>query len=72
MVMSLCRLLLLYVPLAYSGSQLFGIVGIFGAACVSNSIVGLGAWLWQSRRINALTGTTESGKFSALPETATQ
>ncbi|MEM7063463.1 MAG: MATE family efflux transporter [Cyanobacteria bacterium P01_B01_bin.77] len=72
MAMSLCRLLLLYVPLAYLGSQLFGIIGIFSAACVSNAIVGLGAWLWQSRWMSALTGTTESGKFSALPEAAAQ
>ncbi len=47
--MSLSRLLLLYVPLAYLGSQLFGISGIFGAACLSNGIVGLGAWFWHSR-----------------------
>ncbi len=47
--MSFSRLLLLYVPLAYLGSQLFGIFGIFGAACLSNGVVGLGAWLWHSR-----------------------
>ena len=47
--MSLSRLLLLYVPLAYLGSQLFGIAGIFGAACLSNGIVGLAAWFWHSR-----------------------
>ncbi|MEM8673419.1 MAG: MATE family efflux transporter [Cyanobacteria bacterium P01_G01_bin.67] len=47
--MSLSRLLLLYVPLAYFGSKLFGISGIFGAACISNGIVGLGAWFWHSR-----------------------
>ncbi len=47
--MSLARLLLFYVPLAYLGSQLFGLFGIFGAAVLSNGIVGLGAWLWQSR-----------------------
>ncbi len=47
--MSLSRLLLLYVPLAYLGSWLFGISGIFAAACLSNGIVGLGAWFWHSR-----------------------
>jgi Na+-driven multidrug efflux pump len=47
--MSLSRLLLLYVPLAYLGSWLFGIYGIFGAACLSNGLVGLGAWFWHSR-----------------------
>lgn len=34
--MSLSRLLLLYVPLAYLGSQLFGLPGIFIAASLSN------------------------------------
>lgn len=47
--MSFSRLLLLYVPLAYLGSQLFGIAGIFGAACLSNGIVGLAAWFWHFR-----------------------
>ncbi|MDJ0578259.1 MAG: hypothetical protein QNJ65_24280 [Xenococcaceae cyanobacterium MO_234.B1] len=47
--MSLSRLLLLYVPLAYLGSWLFGISGIFAAACLSNGVVGLGAWFWHSR-----------------------
>ena len=50
--MSLFRLLLLYIPLAYLGSQLFGIFGIFGATCLSNGIVGLWAWFWQSRWSN--------------------
>ncbi len=47
--MSLSRLLFLYLPLAYLGSQLFGLPGIFGAGCLSNVAVGLGAWLWHSR-----------------------
>ncbi|MFG6100208.1 MATE family efflux transporter [Leptothoe sp. ISB3NOV94-8A] len=67
MGMSLSRLLLFYIPLAYLGSQLFGIAGIFGAACLSNGIVGLGAWLWQSRWISPLPRAT-SEKISTLPE----
>ncbi|CDN10873.1 Multi antimicrobial extrusion protein (Na(+)/drug antiporter), MATE family of MDR efflux pumps [Richelia intracellularis] len=50
--MSLSRLLFLYIPLAYVGSWLFGISGIFLAASLSNGLVGLGAWLWHSRWIN--------------------
>lgn len=46
--MSLSRLLILYLPLAYLGSQLFGVSGIFGAACLSNGLVGLGTWLLHS------------------------
>lgn len=71
MAMSLSRLLLLYVPLAYLGSQLFGIVGIFGAACLSNGIVGLGAWLWHSRWNNLFPELT-SRKLSSLPEATAQ
>ncbi len=47
--MSGVRLLLLYIPLTYLGSRLFGLFGIFGAACLSNGIVGLAVWLWHSR-----------------------
>ena len=50
--MSLFRLLLLYVPLAYLGSQLFGVFGIFGATCLSNVLVGLWAWFQHSRWSN--------------------
>ena len=50
--MSLFRLLILYIPLAYLGSQLFGIFGIFGATCLSNVLVGLWAWFQHSRWSN--------------------
>ena len=46
-VMTLTRMFLLYVPLAYLGSWLFGINGIFAAACFSNLAVGIGAFLWN-------------------------
>ncbi|MEM8642938.1 MAG: MATE family efflux transporter [Cyanobacteria bacterium P01_G01_bin.54] len=42
------RTLLLYVPLAYLGSWLFGIRGIFAAACLANVAVGLGVYVWYS------------------------
>ena len=48
-VITVSRLLLLYIPLAFLGSWLFGVNGIFGAACLSNMVVGIGLWLWQSR-----------------------
>ncbi|MGK7873953.1 MAG: MATE family efflux transporter [Xenococcaceae cyanobacterium] len=57
--MSLSRLLLLYIPLAYLGSQLFGLPGIFGASCLSNLAVGLGAWLWHSRWANTPLGNSK-------------
>ena len=50
--MSFSRLLLLYVPLAYVGSQWLGILGIFIAGSLANIVVGLVAWLWCSRNGN--------------------
>ncbi len=69
--MSLSRLLLLYVPLAYLGSWLFGISGIFGAACLSNGLVGLGAWLWHSRW-NNFDFEVPSGQLPSLQKVPTQ
>lgn len=40
------RTLLLYLPLAYIGSQIFGLYGVFMALCLSNIVVALGAFLW--------------------------
>ncbi len=69
--MSLFRLLLLYIPLAYLGSQLFGISGIFGATCLSNVIVGLWAWLQHSRWSNPFAEVTPN-KLLSLSEVSTQ
>ncbi|NET57609.1 MAG: MATE family efflux transporter [Symploca sp. SIO2E6] len=46
-VLTLTRMLIIYVPLAYLGSWLFGVNGIFFAACFSNLAVGLGGYLWN-------------------------
>ncbi len=65
--MSLFRLLLLYIPLAYLGSQLFGIFGIYGATCLSNVLVGLWAWLKHSSWSNPFAEVT-SNQFLSLTE----
>lgn len=81
LAMTLSRVLFLYLPLAYLGSWLFGVQGIFGAACLSNVAVGLGAFFWHSRwdiladkkRLAHLQLTSEvmidekSSKASSLP-----
>jgi putative MATE family efflux protein len=46
--MSLARLLLLFVPLAYLGSLWLGATGVFGAAGLSNGLIGLGTWFLTS------------------------
>ncbi|MDJ0705124.1 MAG: MATE family efflux transporter [Leptolyngbyaceae cyanobacterium MO_188.B28] len=48
--MTLSRMFLLYVPLAYLGSWLFGLQGVFVAACLSNVAVGLGVYIWHSHQ----------------------
>ncbi len=48
-ILSLTRMFLIYIPLAYVGSQLIGVNGVFLAACIANLGVGLGA-VWWSRR----------------------
>ncbi|MEN9230352.1 MAG: MATE family efflux transporter [Thermostichus sp. DG02_5_bins_236] len=48
-ILSLTRMFLVYIPLAYVGSQLIGVNGIFLAACIANWGVGLAA-VWWSRR----------------------
>ncbi|MEB3341211.1 MATE family efflux transporter [Okeania sp.] len=49
-VMTITKMLFLYVPLAYLGSWLFGINGIFAAACFANLAVGIGAYLWYHKK----------------------
>ena len=48
-VMTVLRMFVLYIPLAYLGSRLFGPVGIFAAATMANIVVGAGAWWWSDR-----------------------
>ena len=48
-VMTVVRMFVLYIPLAYFGGQLYGVNGIFAAACISNLIVGIGAYLWNQK-----------------------
>lgn len=64
-VMTLTRMLVLYVPLAYLGSRLFGVNGIFAAACFANMAVGIGAYLW-SRKTCSARASQKSGQQSAV------
>ncbi|MEO0489286.1 MAG: MATE family efflux transporter, partial [Cyanobacteria bacterium J06659_2] len=48
-VMTVARMFVLYIPLAYIGSRVAGPTGIFVAALVSNFAVGLGAYWWNRR-----------------------
>ncbi len=46
MIMSLLRLSVVYLPLAYIGAKLFGPIGIFGANALANLSVALGAGIF--------------------------
>ncbi|MGF1522444.1 MAG: MATE family efflux transporter [Leptolyngbyaceae cyanobacterium] len=48
-VMTIARMFVLYIPLAYIGSRVAGPTGIFVAALVSNLAVGVGAYWWTRR-----------------------
>ena len=47
--MTVTRMFVLYIPLAYVGGRLYGVNGIFAAACISNFIVGIGAYVWNQK-----------------------
>ena len=51
LLMTITKMLFLYVPLAYLGSWLFGINGIFAAACFANVAVGIGAYIWCQKNL---------------------
>jgi putative MATE family efflux protein len=46
---TLVRMFALYVPLAYLGSYLWGLDGIFAGACAANVLVGIGSLVWGER-----------------------
>ncbi len=48
-VISITRMGVLYVPLAYVGAHLFGVNGVFVAATLSNLLVGTAAFVWNWR-----------------------
>jgi len=47
---TMSRMVIVYLPLAFLGSYLFGPVGIFLAGAIANILVGTGGWIWVNRR----------------------
>lgn len=52
-IVSSCRVLIVFLPLALLGRYLFGINGLFAATTVSNLLMGAIAFAWLGRRISA-------------------
>jgi putative MATE family efflux protein len=63
-VISVSRTLILYVPLAYAASHLFGVPGIFAAACFSDLLSGIIAYAWFRRHCRAHVTTSRSSPIS--------
>ena len=57
---SVARILVLYVPLAFIGMQFFGIVGIFAAYAIANVISGFGAYAWARHTAHRLCTAVEA------------
>lgn len=53
-VVSVMRMVFLFLPLAWLGAKLFGLDGIFVAQAVANLLCGLGAYLWVRKSIATL------------------
>ncbi|MFQ5993779.1 MAG: MATE family efflux transporter [Acidiferrobacterales bacterium] len=48
-VISVTRMFVIYIPLAYAGAYFFDVSGIFVAASLSNLLVGAAAYVWHQR-----------------------
>jgi len=53
-VFSIIRMLVLYVPLAWLGSKLFGINGVFWAGFLANTTIGIFAYMFLKRTIKKI------------------
>ncbi|MCH7979882.1 MAG: MATE family efflux transporter [Proteobacteria bacterium] len=51
---SVARILVLYVPLAFIGLKFYGVVGIFVAYAIANIVSGIGAYAWARHTAHSL------------------
>lgn len=51
---SVARILVLYVPLAFIGLKLYGVAGIFAAYAIANIVSGIGAYAWARHTAHSL------------------
>lgn len=64
---TLARMFALYVPLAWLGSYLWGLPGIFAGACAANVLAGLGSLAWGERFFSAATASPVGPAAAARP-----
>lgn len=53
-VISMARMIFIFLPLAWLGGRAFGVNGIFAALALANVLCGVGAYLWVRRVIQTL------------------
>ncbi|MBT8065234.1 MAG: MATE family efflux transporter, partial [Gammaproteobacteria bacterium] len=56
-VISTCRVIVVFLPLAFLGRYLFGLEGLFVATLISNLLLGAAAWAWLGRQIGRCKAT---------------
>ena len=52
-VISVCRIVVLYIPVALIAMQFFDIAGIFAAYAVANIVSGIGAYVWARSTVRS-------------------
>jgi len=52
-VISACRVIVVFLPLVFLGRWLFDLPGLFGASAVANLAMGTVAWVWLGRQIRS-------------------
>ena len=63
LALSIVRLFVFYVPIAWLGGKLFGVYGVYGGALTANIFVALVAYMWFNRSLNGLQqGAVPDGK----------
>ena len=52
-VVSVCRIAVLYIPIALIAMRFFNVAGIFAAYAIANIVSGLGAYAWARGTVRA-------------------
>ncbi|MEE4216462.1 MAG: MATE family efflux transporter [Xanthomonadales bacterium] len=65
-IISSCRVIVVFLPLALLGKSLFGLTGLFLATLLSNLLLGAVAWFWLGRQVtlSGQAGDTSQGSVS--------
>lgn len=67
-IISSCRVLVLFLPLALAGRALIGLEGLFVASSVSNLALGVVGFIWLGRQISKLETRSAVVKTPGTPE----